>query len=60
MDKVAIHEGNAVAYLCDLGVSRLEARRVLSDCPIASSFGGADYYYPKDLHKAADSYLADA
>jgi hypothetical protein len=60
MDKVAIHESDAVAYLCDLGVSRLEARRVLGDCPIASSFGGNAYYYPKDLHKAADSYLADA
>jgi hypothetical protein len=28
------------------------------DCPIAARFNGAPYYYPADIDKAADQYLA--
>jgi len=55
-DQIAIYQHNAFKYLLRNGVAPDHLEATLAQCPVASRFNGAAYYYPDDLDAAIDVY----
>jgi hypothetical protein len=56
-DKIALYTHNAYVYLMRNGVASEHLEAALMQCPVASRFNGAAYYYPDDLDAVIDVYL---
>lgn len=56
-DKIALYQRNAFSYLIRKGVALRDLDDALRQCPIASEFNGAAYYYPDDLDAVIDCYF---
>ena len=56
-DSIALYTHNAYKYLSRNGVASRDLEGVLRECPIASEFNGAAYYFIDDLEAVIDVYL---
>jgi hypothetical protein len=58
MDRIAYSYDQALYRLAIYCLTNKQAKAIMAGCPIAARFNGAPYYYPADIDKAADKYLA--
>ena len=57
MDRLAFSYRQACMRLATYGLSNRQAIEAMDNCPIASRFDSAPYFYCDDIDAMADSYI---